>query len=201
MLGLREFGVQRVVVVLASLILGGLGAYTIFGATIHRPQPTPLHFGTDWRSSPIGPGAEETDGLPPDLGRLPFSPILPGTDDSSNEVTTAWARIDGDDPALAVKLQSGVFIMESPAESIDFPTDQYYKQLQDGLPGASVIQVNKASAMQIQSSETFGAPSSVDVILEGVHISIIGDVGQDVAQLVALADSLPATGSGAPLST
>jgi hypothetical protein len=87
------------------------------------------------------------------------------------------------------------------SEAIDFPTDTYYKELAQGVPGGYIDQINAASALVIQSQTELGNPSSVDVILEGVHISIIGAVGQDASELVTLARSIPATGPGVPITT
>jgi hypothetical protein len=115
-------------------------------------------------------------------------------------VTQSWIRADIE-PALAVEFSSGVVLTERVAEAIDFPTEKYYKQLVEGVPGGYIDQVNEAAAMAIQSQSDLGNPSSVDVILEGVHISIIGAVGQDASELVALARSIPATGAGGPVTT
>jgi hypothetical protein len=150
--------------------------------------------------SPIGPGATNTVGLPTDLSILPFPALLPATEDPSADVNQSWIRFDIE-PALAVEFSSGVVLAERVAEAIDFPTDKYYEELAEGVPGGYIDQVNQASALVIQSQTDLGNPSSVDVILEGVHISIIGAVGQDPAELVALARSIPATGAGVPITT
>jgi hypothetical protein len=42
-------------------------------------------------------------------------------------------------------------------------------------------------------------PSSVDVILDGIHISVIGSGGQDPRELVDLVSAMPASGAGEPL--
>ncbi len=104
-----------------------------------------------------------------------------------------------DNPGMAVRYESGVTILERVAEDIDFPTDDYYKQLVVGVPGGSVTTINRAPAMVIQSTEQLGNPSSVDVILQGVHISIIGNVGQDSEELIELASTFGASGAGKPL--
>jgi hypothetical protein len=69
------------------------------------------------------------------------------------------------------------------------------------VPGASIKEINGAPALVIQSSPELENPSSVDLILQGVHVSIIGAVGQDASELVALADTIPANGAGTPLVT
>lgn len=182
-----------------AFLLGGaiaLIAFTDFGrGAPPRQQHANL---TDMRANPIGPGAQMTSGLPSDTSVFPFAPLLPTSDDGSTDVKTAWARVDVE-PALAVELQSGVLIMERLAEAIDFPTDAYYKQLGEGVPGGSIDEINGAPALVIQSTTDLGNPSSVDTILQGVHISIVGAVGQDVSELVALARTIPATGAGGPI--
>jgi hypothetical protein len=147
--------------------------------------------------SPIGPGATKAAGLSTHLNELPFPALLPTT---NAEVKQSWIRVNIE-PALAVELSSGVMVKERVAEAIDFPTDTYYKELAQGVPGGYIDQINAASALVIQSQTELGNPSSVDVILEGVHISIIGAVGQDASELVTLARSIPATGPGVPITT
>lgn len=172
----------------------GLVAFSGFG----RGEPPAQHASLiDMRTNPIGPGAQMTNGLPSEIGVLPFTALLPESDDGATDIQTSWIRVDVE-PALAVQLESGTLIMERLAEVIDFPTDTYYLQLAEGVPGASVDEINGASALVIQSTSDLGNPSSVDIILQGVHISIIGAVGQDASELVALTSTIPATGAGAP---
>lgn len=188
-----------------GLLLGG-GAFLVGGAVAlvavsgfgrHAPPAQQQASVIDMKTNPIGPGAQMTNGLPSEIGVLPFTALLPESDDGSTEIQTSWIRVDVE-PALAVQLASGVLIMERLAEVIDFPTDTYYLQLAEEVPGASIDQINGASALVIQSTADLGNPSSVDIILRGVHVSIIGAVGQDASELVALASAIPATGAGTP---
>jgi hypothetical protein len=152
----------------------------------------------NFKSEPLGPAGERVADLSA-TQELPFSVILPNGDSTSGGVQAVWMRTD-DNPGLAVRYDSGVTILERIAEDIDFPTDSYYKHLAEGVPGASVTTVNDAPAMVIEGTEELGTPPSVDVILQGVHISIIGNVGQPSGELIALASTFEADGAGNPLS-
>jgi hypothetical protein len=168
--------------------MGSLVAIGIFwvveGASRGASQPSLLRASLRrFDSDPIGPGATETRDLTADIGKLPFTPILPK---SGGAIQKVWLRTDTE-PGLAVRYESGVTILEGVAEPIDFPTGKYYSQLAEGLPGSSTTTVNEAPAVVIWSTEELGNPSSVDLILGGVHVSIIGDVGQDAQELVAMA--------------
>jgi hypothetical protein len=180
-----------------GLVLGGAIAAVAGSLPIGGDPPSPSRVTTlDWTSNPIGPGADKGSEVP-SSGQLPFKVLLP-REDPSVSVEMVWTRADVE-PALAVQYASGIYLIESPAEPIDFPTDSYYEELVKDLPGASLIDINGAPAIVIQSSDDLGNPSSVDVILEGVRISIIGSVGQDASELVVLASSIPAEGAGRPL--
>lgn len=189
---------RTALIVAAGLTLGGLTALVAFRNLPQDALPA-SHQGLDSLTtgdSPIGPGAESASGSP--TTAMPFPVLLPASNDQSTEITTSWTRATFE-PAVALELRTGTLIMERPAEAIDFPTDEYYRQLGDGLEGATILDINGASALAIQSTLDLGNPSSVDVILSGVHVSIIGAIGQDVSELVELARSLPATGAGQPL--
>lgn len=186
--------VRAFIVGLALFLLGGTVALVVFagwGRAPSRQQGASLF---DTSANPIGPGAVQSSGVPPNSDALPFTALLPKSSDPSTDVKTSWIRVEIE-PAFAVELASGVRIMERAAEAIDFPTDKYYEQLGEGVPGASIEQINGAAALVIQSNTDLGNPSGVDLILQGVHISIIGAVGQDVSELVTLAGSIPATGA------
>jgi hypothetical protein len=151
----------------------------------------------DFRENPIGPGAERMSGMPSNVTALPFDVLLPTSVNGSANIDISWVRVTPE-PALAVQLTSGMLLTERLAEAIDFPTDRYYAQLGEGVLGASIQLVNDSPALVIQSSPELDNPSSVDIILRGVHISIIGNPGQDVAELVSLASEIPAQGAGSP---
>jgi hypothetical protein len=147
---------------------------------------------------PIGRSAtESTDVDSTTFTGLPFVPLLPANDGGAMSIVRVWVRTD-EQPAMAVELESGVVIMERLAEAIDYPTDAYYRAFADGVPGASVVELNGAPAMVIQGSEELGNPSSVDVILQGIHLSVIGGIAQPSDELVALVTDIAATGAGSP---
>jgi hypothetical protein len=151
----------------------------------------------NFESQPLGPAGERVADLSA-TEELPFSAVLPNGDSTSGEVQAVWMRTD-DNPGLAVRYDSGVTILERVAEDTDFPTDSYYEQLAEGVPGASVTTVNDAPAMVIEGTKELGNPPSVDVILQGIHISIIGNVGQPSGELIALANTFEADGAGKPV--
>lgn len=186
---------------IVAVVAGGLTALGVMQMALHADStrtPPPLlgESVLDFESQPLGPVGERVSDLS-ETQDLPFSVILP-KEDSSGGVQAVWMRRD-DNPGMAVRYESGVTILERVAEDIDFPTDDYYKQLVVGVPGGSVTTINRAPAMVIQSTEQLGNPSSVDVILQGVHISIIGNVGQDSEELIELASTFGASGAGKPL--
>jgi hypothetical protein len=175
---------------LIAAAMGSLVAVGIFwvagGASRGASPPSPLQASLHrFDSHPMGPGATETRDLTADIAKLPFTPILPRSGDAIQKV---WLRTDIE-PGLAVRYESGVTILESVAEPIDFPTDKYYSQLAEGLRGTSTTIIDGVPAMVIQSTKELGNPSSVDLILQGVQVSTIGNVGQDAQELVALAET------------
>jgi hypothetical protein len=186
-------------VFVAVSLVGGLAAWAIFAHADQRKSTEAVGNMVAFETNPIGPGAQVTVDVPAEANDLPFQVLLPQSDDPAYQPKSVWTRVDSE-PAIAVQLQSGVFILERAAEKIDFPTDEYYRQLGDGVPGASVTEVNKASALLIQSSDSLGNPSSVDVIVQGVHLSVIGSPGQDTSELVALVGLIPASGAGRPIA-
>jgi hypothetical protein len=177
-------------------VLGGVAAAALFRDVGAKPNPLEQDAALiNAAANPIGPGAVEAAGLPSNSDLLPFKIVLPADTGPSTTVTSSWIRVNPA-PAVAVELQSGVRIMERPAEAIDRPTDQFYTELGADLTGATVQQINGAAALVIQSTPDLGNSSSVDIILQGVHLSIIGSPGQDVSELVSLAQSIPAAGPG-----
>ena len=115
-----------------AFIIGVAAGWAIIAGQASAPSPV-LHRSTiDLHTDPIGPGAETTDGVAPVLNQLPFPALLPERDETSADVTRTWTRV-AVEPAFAVQLQSGVMIMERPAEIIAFSTDGYYQQLGEGV--------------------------------------------------------------------
>jgi hypothetical protein len=142
--------------------------------------------------APIGPGAEESDTVPAsEAAALPFPTELP----QGYEPEHVWIRTT-EAPALALRYPDDIYLVERQAEAIDYPTDSYYAALADGVAGAHTSTVNSAPAMLIDATKGLGNPSSVDVILRGVHISVLGYGGQSADELVKLTEAIPVSGSG-----
>jgi hypothetical protein len=190
----------------AAAILGLAVALKVLGPPNHAPQPPSaqppavLLNSVDPTNAPIGSDAETTT-LSRAEGAAPFTVLEPSTKLASDQtVTQVWARYDTD-PAVGIQYQSGIDVLESPAPSTDYPTGSFYKELSVDLPGASVTTLNDAPAMVIETVDSQNNPASVDVILGGVRVSVLGLNGQSVNDLTTLVQSLPATGPGQPTSS
>ncbi len=178
----------RTIVSIGACVVGLVVAEQVIGGGGGSSQPSNVQSApvalnpVDPASAPIGSDAETTT-LSRAQDAAPFEVLDPSTKLASHEtVNKIWGRYDTD-PAVAIEYQSGIQILESPAPAIDFPTDYFYKQLSADLPGASVTLINDAPATVIQTVESQGNPASIDVILDGVRVTILGLKGQSVDDL------------------
>jgi hypothetical protein len=162
-----------------------------------KPGVMGVHSGVDPDNPLPGGNTAETTFAQAERS-APFEVLWPSTKQASSDtLTDVWSRTDWE-PGVAMRYASGVEVIELVADPLSYPTDEFFAKLGDGLPGAHVSMINDAPSLVIESVPDQDNPPAVETILQGIHVTVYGLEGQTIDDVIAVAESLPATGPGKP---
>lgn len=120
--------------------------------------------------------------------QVPFHVYLPQTSAASDAfVTGAWIRTAWD-PEIYVEYQSGIVLIEKQPVSSAPPSSVYQEQIAEGVPG----QISTIDGQQVfvVPADTSGDKGSVNMVLNGTNIAVIGDNSLPASTLVSVASSI-----------
>ena len=180
---------KRAVVAVLALALGFVVA-GVGTRMIDSQKSSPYAGGTTLGlfdpQEPLGPDGYEMD-LDSALNASPiplFRPDTPAASDSSLVgiwVRTAWA------PEVFIRYASGVEVSVRRADFADGFESFYSHEIEQGYPGQLV---ERRGLSVFVTPGNSGAGASADLVLNSMHVQIVGKSGQTEEEVLALADSI-----------
>lgn len=114
---------------------------------------------------------------------------------SDESVTDAWVS----STRVAIAYDSGLALLLGPSQIEDRVA--LYERLQaEGVPG-SIRQINGVQAFVVPAENQIGAPGSVNMVLNGIEVDLIGHGEFTTDELVEIASSVRASSQPAPQPT
>lgn len=174
-------------------LAAALGAAVVLAAFafITASRPThPVAVGVAGGGPPGGvplAGGQET-GIGAVSAQVSFHVYLPDTAAASDSgVSHAWVRTTSD-PEIYVEYQSGVILIEKQPVSNSAPSSIYQEQITEGVPGT--IMTLNGQQVFIVPSDNSGDSGSVNMVLNGTNIAVIGDNSIPASTLTTVASSI-----------
>ncbi|MBI4261156.1 MAG: hypothetical protein HY658_11375 [Actinobacteria bacterium] len=119
--------------------------------------------------------------------RLVNYPLYRPNDPMASDSTIREVWIDEPGGQVAFEYADGLIVFLS-EETFD-PEQMYENQIKEGVPG-KIVTVNGRTALVVSADEL--GPGSIDFLIDGIEISIIGNL--EAPDLIRIAESVSALG-------
>jgi hypothetical protein len=108
---------------------------------------------------------------------------------SDQTITRVWINLDS--PMVGIEYSSGLRVYLNRSETDD-PVTNYTEQQAEGIPG-TLEQIRGTTAFVVAEDKSIGAPGSVDMVIDGIEVALIGHFDTrdfSVDELVRIASSV-----------